>query len=76
MNGIRCAYCGRREAEHAERRRDGVAAASMASFTMCSGSKYAGIRPQRRAGECSNALVDQAGATLAGPGQPAGVEQR
>ncbi len=70
MNGILCAYLRATDPSAPSVETTALQPPSMASFTMFSGSKYAGIRRERRAGRMLDALVhgqdrDVAGATQA-----------
>ena len=70
MNGILCAYFRATDAEHAERRGDGVAAALDRQLHDVLGIEVRRVGRERRAGRMLDALVDRQDRDVAGAGQP------
>ena len=66
----------RDRSEHAERRRDGVAAAFDRELHDVLGIEVRRVRRERRAGRMLDALIDRQDRHVAGAGQPAVIEQR
>ena len=71
MNGILCAYLRATDAEHAERRRHGVAAALDRQLHDVLGVEVRRVRRERRAGRVLDALIDRQDRHVAGARQPA-----
>ena len=66
MNGILCAYFRATDAEHAERRRHGVAAAFDRQLHDVLGIEVHRVRRERRAGGVLDALIDRQDRHVAG----------
>ena len=71
MNGILCAYLRATEPSTPSVEATALQPPSIASFTMFSGSKYGGIRRERRAGRMLDALIDRQDRHVAGAAQAA-----
>ena len=75
-NGILCAYFRATDAEHAERRGDGVAAAFDRQLHDVLRIEVHRVRRERRARRMLDALIDRQDRHVAGAAEPAVIEQR